>query len=177
MQSHTSQGLYLFDINHRDFVSGNDAVLPTAVTRKIAVRQYVYLMFFVAFPLILLITLLVAIAGYHIEFLLVVELITALVTCAYFVLSRYLKDRELRYKGQILYGEIIRQDMLPSYSGIGTGTVTRLFYRFVTPENERIVNFVDCAYSAFRMPDGRKYPKVGTPIAILYASPKNHKIL
>ncbi len=177
MHLQTSQGLYLFDIRNRDFVSGDESILPTAVTRKIAVRQYVYLMFIIASPLILFITLLVAIAGYHIEFLLIVELLTALITCAYFVLSRYWKDRELRRKGQIIYGEIIRQDILPSYSGIGAGTVTRLFYRFITPEKERIINFTDCAYIAYRMPDGRKYPKVGTPIAILYANNKNHKLL
>lgn len=177
MHLQTSQGLFLFDTSHREFVAGNETVLPTAVTRKIAVRQYVYLMFFVAFPLILLITLLVAIAGYRIEFLLVVELLTALITCAYFVLSRYWKDRELRRKGDIIYGEIIRQDILPSYSGIGVSTITRLFYRFITPNKERTINFIECAHITNRMPDGRKYPKVGTPVAILYASKKNHKLL
>lgn len=176
MHSQSTQGLYLLDMIHQDFVEGNESILPTAVTRKVAVRQYVYLMFFVAFPLIILITLLVSIAGYHIEFLLTVELLTSLVTCAYFVISRYIKDRELRRKGQIIYGEVIRQDIIPSYS-IGTSSITRIFYRFITPEKERIINFIDCAYIAHRLPDGRKYPKVGTSVAILYATDKNHKLL
>lgn len=176
MQENIFQGLYLFNTIHNEFVNGDDSVLPTAVTRKIAVRQYVFLMLVIALPMMIIITSLVAIAGYHIELLLIVEFLTALVACAYFVLRRYFKDRELRYKGQIIYGEVIRQDILP-YSNIGTSTVTRIFYRFLSPEKERIINFVDCAYITQRLPDGRKYPPVGTTIAILYANETNHTLL
>ncbi|GAB5491507.1 MAG: hypothetical protein Phog2KO_17220 [Phototrophicaceae bacterium] len=176
MQAKASQGLYIFNLIHNDFVKGDESVLPTAVTRKIAVRQYVFLMLVIALPIIILITSLVAIAGYPIDLLLLVELLTALIACAYFVLTRYLKDRELRRKGQIIYGEVIRHDILP-YSDIGTITVTRIFYRFLTPEKERIIDFIDCPYIAQRLPDGRKYPPVGTAIAILYANNTNHKLL
>ena len=47
----------------------------------------------------------------------------------------------------------------------------------MTPEKERIIDFMDCAYIAQRLPDGRKYPSLGTTVAILYANEKNHKLL
>lgn len=175
--SNTAQRLFLFDPMHNDFVEGEVNSLPTAVTRKIAVRQYVYLMFLVASPLILLITVLVAMAGYQVQLLLIVEIITALVTCAYFVLKRYLQDRVLRHHGNIVYGEIVRHEILPTYSGVNSGIITRIFYRFITPDNERIINWIDYEQIANRLPDGRTFPEVGTPVAILYANEKNHKLL
>jgi|GEM_PF-6239180 len=176
-RQNTANRLYLFNINHRDFVEGVCDTLPTAVTRKVAIRQYVFLMFMLAFPMIITITVLVAMAGFQIQFLLVVELVTALLTCAYFVLKRYLQDRVLRYQGNIIYGEVIRQEILPGYSSIGTTTITRIFYRFLNADNERVIDCIDLTYIGHRMPDGRKYPDAGTPVAILYANDKNHKIL
>lgn len=173
----TGSRLFLFNTLHEDFVEDTDTDFPTAVTRKKAVRQYVFLMLVIAFPMIIAITVLVAIAGFRIEFLLVVELVTALITCAYFVLKRYLQDRVLRYKGQVIYGEIIRQEILPAYGNIGTSTFTRIYYRFLTPDNERKISSIDLADVMHRMPDGRKYPEAGTPIAILYANENNYKLL
>ncbi|MEO1289207.1 MAG: hypothetical protein AAFV93_15695 [Chloroflexota bacterium] len=176
-QGQSAQRLFLFNVAHRAFVEGNESTFPTAVTRKIAVRQYVFLMFVIASPLILAITVLVAMAGYPVQLLLIVEIITALATCAYFVLKRYLKDRVLRYQGNIVYGEVVRHEVLPTYSGARSGIVTRIFYRFVTPSNERLINWVDYEQIANRLPDGRQFPDIGTPVAVLYANDKNHKLL
>ena len=157
--------LFLFNTLHEDFVNGNEEEFPSAVTRKKAVRQYVFLMFVIALPMVLAITLLVAVAGFPIEFLLLVELVTAFSVCAYFVLQRYLRDRVLRHEGVVVYGEIVRQELLPVYGNMGTSIVTRIFYRFMTPENERKIASVDLSNITHRMPDGRKYPEAGTPIA------------
>ena len=179
MQRHryTQNRLYLFNLVHRDFVEGKLDVFPTAVTRKFAVRQFVYLFLLIALPMVLFITVMIAWAGYHIEFLLIVELVTALLSCAYFVLRGYLKDRGLRYKGNIIYGEVIRQDEIPGYANIGTSTITRIFYRFINSQEKPVIACIDLNNVMHRLPDGRKYPAPGTPVAILYANDKNHKLL
>ena len=139
----STQRLFLFNLAHRDFVDGNDTHISTLTTRKIAVRQYVFLMFFVASPLIIIITVLIALAGYRIELLLITEIMTALIASAYFILRRYLKDRVLRHQGDLVYGEVIRHELLPRYSGIGASVVTRIFYRYSTPDSERIIRWID----------------------------------
>lgn len=176
-QKRNRNRLFLFNTIHENFVHGDDKHFPSAVTRKKAVRQYVFLMFVIALPMVLTITLLIAVAGFNIQLLLIVELVTALIICAYFVLRQYLRDRVLRYDGIIIYGEIVRQEMLPIYGSMGTSTVTRIFYRFATPDNERKIDSVDLSNITHRMPDGRKYPSAGTPIAVLYANDNNHRLL
>lgn len=171
-----TQRLFLFNLIHRDFVDGNTSI-TTLTTRKIAVRKYVFLMFFIALPLVITITVLIALAGYRIELLLITEILTALIASAYFILRQYLKDRVLRHQGDLVYGEIIRQEIIPRYSGLGANVVTRIFYRFSTPDSERIIRWVEFNNMTNHLPDGRKYPEVGTPIVILYANDSNHKLL
>ena len=162
-RQNTLNRLYLFNLVHQEFVEGKLAVFPTAVTRKIAVRQFVYLFLLIALPMVLFITVMIAWAGYQIEFLLLVELVTALVSCAFFVLRGYLKDRVLRYKGNVIYGEVIRQEEMPGYANIGTSTITRIFYRFINPQEKTVIDCIDLNHVMHRLPDGRKYPEPGTP--------------
>lgn len=169
--------LFLFNTIHEDFVCDETKLLPTMVTAKRAIRQYLFLMFLIAFPMIIAITLLISFVGHRITLLLPVELLTALLTCGYFVCGWYLRDKKLVNKGNIIFGEITRQEILPGYANIGTSTITRIHYRFVTPDNERVINSIDLSNVMHRMPDGRKYPQQGTPIAVLYANEKNHKLL
>lgn len=172
-----NERLFLFRPVHEPFVMGQLTELPTAVTRKKAVRQYVFLMFAIATPMIIIITGLVALAGYDFELLLLVEITTALITCAYFVLRRYLQDRLLRHQGKIVYGEIVRHEMLPGYANMGSAIITRIFYRFKTLDDNHITTSVDLAYAMNRLPDGRKYPEPGTQVAVLYVNEKNHRLL
>ncbi|MEL6403177.1 MAG: hypothetical protein AAFR81_02330 [Chloroflexota bacterium] len=169
--------LFLFRPIHQPFVMGELDTLPTAVTRKRAVRQYVFLMFIIAAPMIAIITSLVAFAGYDYEWLFLVQVATALLTCAYFVLRRYLQDRILRHNGKVLYGEVIRHEMLPGYANISSSIITRIFYRFKVADDAYVVDSVDLGYAMNRLPDGRKYPEPGTSIAVLYANEKNHRLL
>lgn len=172
-----NNNLFLFNLLHQKFVQGETNILPTLITRQRAIRQYMFLMFLIAFPIIILITVLISMSGHRITLILPAELITALLTCAYFVCSWYLRDRKLRKQGQIIFGEVMRQEILPTYAKIGTSTITRIHYRFLTPNNERLINSIDFSSVIHRMPDGRKYPQAGTPVAVLYANEKNHKLL
>jgi hypothetical protein len=169
--------LFLFNILHEDFVRDESTLLPTMITAQRAIRQYLFLMFLIAFPMMIAITLLISLTGHQILLLLALELLTALLTCAYFVSGWYLRDKKLLNKGQIVFGEVMRQEILPGYANIGTSTITRIHYRFVTPENERVINSIDLSSVMHRLPDGRKYPQAGTAIAVLYANEKNHKLL
>jgi hypothetical protein len=96
-------------------------------------------------------------------------------TCAYFVAGWYLRDKKLNDEGKIIFGEIIRQESLPAYANIGT--IIRIHYGFRTPQNEGLINNVTFSTVRKHLPDGRKYPQAGTPIAVLYANKKNHKLL
>lgn len=169
--------LFLFNPLHNDFVAGEVAIFPTAVTRQKALKQYIYLLCFIALPMIVIITVLVALIGYRIELLLLVQLFTAAITCAYFILNRYFCDRVLRYHGTVLYGEVLRQEVLPSIQTIGSGSTTRIIYRFMTPDEQVIIDSVDMLSLMNRLPDGRKYPEAGVQIAVLYANKNNHKLL
>lgn len=176
-QRYQRSPLYLFNPAHRDFVDGDVDKFPTAITGKFAIRQFVYLFLLIALPMVIFITAMVALVGYRVEFLLLVELFTALMTCTYFVLGAFLKDRVLYNEGNIIYGKVIRQEQMPGYSKIATSTVTRIFYHFINPEQERVIASIDLNYMRHSLPDGRKYPVEGTPVAILYANDKNHKLL
>lgn len=169
--------LFLFNLLHEDFVQGTADCLPTLITRERAIRQYLFLMFLIAFPIIIITTFLISLTGHRITLILPAQLLTALLTCAYFVLGWYWRDKKLSKDGQLVFGEVLRQEILPSYPQIGTSTITRIHYRFLTPRNERVINSITLSNIMHRMPDGRKYPQVGTPIAVLYANPKNHKLL
>ncbi|MGJ3238316.1 MAG: hypothetical protein ACFE0Q_06385 [Anaerolineae bacterium] len=177
MTSTSASSVYLFNLRHYDFVQGDTATLPTAVTRKIAIRQYIYLMFVVCAPIIIGILIAVYLLKMVIEWVLLMTLTTALVTCAVIVLRRYLRDRTLRHHGVILYGEVLRQDILPGYAYIGRHINTRIFYYFLTPDDERVVDCVDISHNIYRMPDERKYPEAGTSVAILYVNKSNYKLL
>lgn len=175
--SQLNRHLFLFRLIHEPFVTGELATLPTAVTRERAIRQYVFLIFVVAAPMIIIITSLVAFAGYEYEWLFLVQMMTALLTCAYFVLHRYLQDRILRHQGRVLYGEVIRHEMMPGYATMSSSIITRIFYRFKVADDAYVVDSVDLSFAMNRLPDGRKYPEPGTPIAVLYANDKNHRLL
>lgn len=175
-ERHSSNRLYFFDLIHHDFVAGEEKVFPSAVTRDIAIKQFSYLMLVIALPMIIFITLMISLAGYDYELLIIVEIVTAVFVCGYFVLRRYLKDRELRHHGQIIFGQVVRVDE-SGYTGIGSSNLVRVYYRFLNNENRRVIAYVDLNYVMHRLPDGRKYPSPGTPVAILYASEQNYKLL
>jgi hypothetical protein len=170
-------GLFLFNLLHENFVRGESQFLPTLVTGKRAIRQYLFLMFLIAFPIILVIILLISLTGHRVTLLLPVELLTALLTCGYFVTGWYLRDKKLVHQGQIVFGEVMRQEILPGYANIASSSITRIHYRFVSPDSKRLINSIDIVNVMHRMPDGRKYPEAGTSIAVLYANEKNHKLL
>src|SRR5688572_10801072 len=168
--------LFLFNMAHEAYVNGESSELPTIVTLSRAIRQYVFLVLLIALPMIIAIILGTSLAGHRIVILFPTLLIVSLLVCAYFVLGGYWRDKRLLQSGKIIFGEVLRQDIIPAYT-IGTSTLTRIIYRFPTPENERKIGKIDLAHVILRMPDGRKYPVAGTPIAVLYANDKNYKLL
>jgi hypothetical protein len=168
--------LFLFNMAHEAFVNGESSEFPTAVTLNRAIRQYVFLVLLIALPMVIFIVLGTSLAGHRIVVLFPTLLIVSLLVCAYFVLSGYLRDKRLLQSGRIVFGEVLRQDIIPAYT-IGTTTITRIIYRFPISETERKIGKIDLAYVILRMPDGRKYPTAGTPIAVLYANDKNYKLL
>ena len=168
--------LFLFNLLHEDYVKGESSEFPSATTLNRAIRQYVFLMLSTALPMVLAISLLTNFAGHRVVVLLPTLLLVSLLVCAYFVLGGYWRDKKLLRSGKIIFGEVLRQDIMPAYA-LGTSTITRIIYRFPTPDNERIIGKIDLAHVILRMPDGRKYPTAGTPIAIVYANEKNYKLL
>lgn len=168
--------LFLFNTAHEAYLNGETSELPTVVTLSRAIRQYVFLVLLIALPMIIAIILGTSLAGHRIVILFPTLLIVSLLVCAYFVLGGYWRDKQLLQSGKIIFGEVLRQDIIPAYA-LGTSTLTRIIYRFATPENERKIGKIDLAHVILRMPDGRKYPTAGTPIAVLYANDKNYKLL
>ena len=168
--------LFLFNLNNEAYVNGESSEIPTVVSLNRAIRQYVFLVLLIALPMVLCIVLGTSLAGHRIVVLFPLLLIVSLLVCAYFVFSSYWRDKRLLQSGRIIFGEVIRQDIIPTYA-IGTSTITRIIYRFHSPENERKIGKIDLAHVILRMPDGRKYPVAGTPIAVLYANDKNYKLL
>jgi hypothetical protein len=176
MPNQQAHRLFLFNLAHDAYVEGKSTELPTATTLNRAIRQYVFLMLLIALPMVIAISLLTSFAGHRIVVLMPILLVVSLIVCAGYVMSSYWRDRNLLRSGKILFGEVLRQDIVPAYT-IGTSTLTRIIYRFQTPNNERIIGKIDLAHVILRMPDGRKYPTAGTPIAVLYANDKNYKLL
>jgi hypothetical protein len=168
--------LFLFNLLNEAFVNGESSELPTAITLNRAIRQYVFLVLLIALPMVIFIVLGTSLAGHRIVILFPTLLLVSLLVCAYFVLRAYWRDKRLLQSGRIIFGEVLRQDIIPTYT-IGTSTITRIIYRFNTPENERKIGKIDLAHVILRMPDGRKYPAAGTPIAVFYANDKNYKLL
>jgi hypothetical protein len=177
MPNQQAHRLFLFNLAHDAYVEGKSSEFPTATTLSRAIRQYVFLMLLIALPMILFISLLTSFAGHRIIVLMPILLLVSLLVCAWFVIAGYWRDRKLLRSGKIVFGEVLRQDIIPAYANIGTSTITRIIYRFHTPENERKIGKIDFAHVMLRMPDGRKYPAAGTPIAVLYANDKNYKLL
>jgi hypothetical protein len=168
--------LFLFNLANEAYVNGESSELPTAVTLNRAIRQYVFLVLLIALPMVLCIVIGTSLAGHRVVVLFPTLLILSLVVCAYFVLGSYWRDKRLLQSGRVIFGEVLRQDIIPTYA-LGTSTLTRIIYRFQSPENERRIGKIDLAHVILRMPDGRKYPSAGTPIAVLYANEKNYKLL
>ena len=95
-QRYRRNPLYLFNMAHRQFVDGDVEQFPTAITGKFALQQFLYLFLLIALPMLIFITVMVAWAGYRVELLIVVELFTGLISCAYFVLRAYQRDQVLK---------------------------------------------------------------------------------
>lgn len=176
MQNQQAHRLFLFNLVHDAYVKGESSELPSATTLNRAIRQYVFLMLLIALPMVIAISLLTSFSGHRIVVLLPILLLVSLIACAYFVITAYWRDKQLLRSGKIVFGEVLRQDIIPAYA-VGTSTLTRIIYRFHTPSNERRIGKIDLAHVILRMPDGRKYPTAGTPIAVLYANDKNYKLL
>lgn len=177
MPSRQYEALFLFDNKHRVFIKDNER-LPVIVKPSYGLRYFSAIFFAIALPIVVIITLLVQFAGYDIWLLLPVELITAAALSAYFAFKSYWRWRGLSSNGQILYGEIIHSDTLPAVNGMMTNnTINRIYYEFTTPDRENVIHNVDLNYQGERLPDGRKYPDIGTRIAILYAGKNNHVLL
>jgi hypothetical protein len=168
--------LFLFNPQHGSFLRGEVQTLPTAMTRQQALRYFGALLLTVALPASLLITVLIAMTGRDVTSLLLIELASAIFACGYVAFMSYRHDRALMRHGQIVIGEIIACDRRPIGGLPGHRIVTRMRYRFATPQNKPIVKTVNFDHHRQYLPDGRRYPDVGTKIAILYAD-RHHQLL
>ena len=178
--THTQQfpnSLFLFNPQHDPFLRGDIHTLPTAMTVSQAIRYFAVLLLLIALPASLLITLLVSLTGRNVSFLLPTEIIVAIAACSFVAFMGYWHDRALIRSGKIVIGEVIDCDSRAVLGAPGHRVVTRMRYRFATPENEAMVKTVNLEHIRQQMPDGRRYPEVGTKIAILYADSRHHMLL
>jgi hypothetical protein len=170
-----SNNLFLFNPQHDPFVRGDMPTLPTAMTVSQSLRYFATLLLTIALPTSLLITLLVWLTGHSVLFLLPTEILVAIVVCGFVAFMGYWHDRALVRSGKVVVGEVIDCD---SRTLMGADRViTRMRYRFATPDNQAVVKTVNLAHIRQQMPDGRRYPAVGTKIAILYADSRHHMLL
>ncbi|MDQ7035563.1 MAG: hypothetical protein Q9P01_12215 [Anaerolineae bacterium] len=169
--------LFLFNPLHDPFIRGDMPTLPTAMKPSHALRYFFILLILVALPASLIITLLISLTGRNVFVLLPVEIIAAFVACAYIALMGYWHDRALLRSGKVLIGEVIDCDTRPVIGTASHRIVTRMRYRFATPDNTSVVKTVNLAYSRQQLPDGRRYPQVGTKIAVLYADSRHQMLL
>lgn len=177
MFTKTQQSVFIFNSEYRTLAEMMDNGLPVYVDVRHVLRYFAMVFGLVALPMSLVIILLVQIAGYSIWLLLPIELLAALLISFYYAFRWYRRWTALAERGQVIYGEIIHSDALPAFTRLSNATTTRFYYRFFTPDNERVVDQVELNYAAQRMPDGRKYPDVGARVAVLYASPKDYALL
>jgi hypothetical protein len=169
--------LFLFNPVHDPFVRGDMRTLPTAMTTQQAMRYFILLLLLVALPVSLMITLLVSLTGRNILFLLPCEILAAVMACSYVAFMGYQHDRALVHSGKVVIGEIIDCDARPVLGAPGHRVVTRMSYRFATPDNKAVVRTVNLEHIRQQLPDGRHYPQVGTKIAVLYADSRHQMLL
>lgn len=169
--------LFLFNPLHDPFIRGNNRILPTALTPLQALRYFFVLLMLVAIPVSLIITLLISLTGRNVFVLLPVEVIAAFVTCAFVTLMGYWHDHALTRSGKVVIGEIIDCDTRSVTGAASHRIVTRMRYRFATPNNTSVIKTVNLAHIRQQLPDGRRYPQVGTKIAVLYADSRHQMLL
>jgi hypothetical protein len=169
--------LFLFNPQHHSFVRGDLPTLPTTMTVPQALRYFALLLLTIALPASLLITVLVSLTGHSVLFLLPTEILVAILVCGFVAFMGYWHDRALVRSGKVVVGEVIDCDSRALIGAPGHRVITRLRYRFATPENQAVVKTVNLAHIRQQMPDGRRYPAVGTKIAILYADSRHHMLL
>lgn len=167
--------IFLFNTQNRPLLTG-DIAHPQPITLSYAIRYFALIFFAVGLPMMLLISLLVMAAGYPVRFMLPIQLVITLGMSVYFTMRMFIKWRTLAQEGRILYGEIIHRETQPNFT-LSNNIVTLLHYRIITPDNDHVGDRVSLTHPNQRMPDGRKYPDVGTRIAVLYASDQNHTLL
>lgn len=171
------KGVFLFDTHHESFLQEQGGTIIGATTKGRAFQKFMVMFFLVALPIALAISLLVRIAGYNIVILLPFELLLGAVMSACFAFISYRQDHHLLTQGTVIYGEIVHSETQPVYTNIANNLATRLHYRFMTPNQETVIGKIDLNYPMQRLPDGRKYPEIGSKIAVLYADTKNHQVL
>jgi hypothetical protein len=147
------------------------------MTTQQAMRYFVLLLLLVALPVSVLISVLVSLTGRSIFVLLPTELLAALVACGFVAFMGYRHDRALIRSGKVVIGEVIDCDARPVLGAPGHRVVTRMSYRFATPDNKAVVRTVNLEHIRQQMPDGRHYPQVGTKIAVLYADSRHQMLL
>jgi hypothetical protein len=169
-------GTFVFTLQHEHYLHGENPRPAALLTGKQAIQQFNILFGMITLPMILVITLLVSLAGHPVQLLLPILLLTGLTASSYFAYRRYHRDRKLSLKGQVIYGSIVHREELAPYPS-ATGTITRVIYRFQMPDGTVHVDRQDLSFPGDRLPDGRKYPQVGTPVAVLYADPHTYLLL
>lgn len=169
--------LFLFNPQHDSFIRGDVRVLPTVMTPQQAIRYFATLFLLIALPASLIITLLISLTGRHIFLLLPIELLAAILACAFVTMMGYWHDHALMRSGKIVIGEIIDADSRPVIGTPSQRTITRLKYRFATPDNQAITKTISLEHIRQHLPDGRRYPEVGTKIAVLYADSRHQMLL
>jgi hypothetical protein len=169
------RNIFLFNSQNKPIITGQVQSI-TPITIAYTLRYFAMLFLLIALPLIVLIVALVSWAGYSVRLMLPVQLLVGGLVCAYLSLAMHLRWRRLATHGHILYGEIIHSDTQPSFN-LSTTVTTRITYRIITPQNQRVIDTVDLRYPAQRLPDGRRYPGVGARIAVLYVDQENHTLL
>ena len=177
MPSRQYEAIFLFDTKHEVFVQG-DSPLPVIVKPSYGLQYFGALFFFISLPIVIVMSMLVQFAGYDIWLLLPVEIGSAIILSAYFAFKSYWRWRALSKNGRVILGEVIHSDTLPAMNGVVTNNnITRIYYQFDTPDADSIIHNVDLNYPSERLPDGRKYPDIGTRVAVLYAGKNNHALL
>lgn len=168
---------FLLNEKNRNFVMGKSGT-PVLGAQKKVYQFAAYFFGMMAFPFSLFIIGLFGLAQRRpfvnilLETLILATILTAVIT-----FFGYRMRQKLSNARSVCIGYVKGFTNSPSFGSKGYRQGTRIYYTFTNPQGERLERYVMISDNSQTMQDGRPFPKVGKPLAILYADDNTHTLL
>ena len=171
------ENLFLFREQNRDFVAGK-ASKPFVTKPQVVMKRWLYLVLIVVVPIAVILALLfITTTDLPLVNAILYSFIFAVCLTSFFIFIGF-RFRSTLYKSDtVLIGHITSYEDAPMYSKSGITQGTRLKYTFTTPNGRKIEASLPVSTNKDLLVDGRDFPEVGTPVAVLYANDSVYTLL